>query len=186
MQITSDWRAVAANALTLLKPGGAIQWCEESTTEKLVVFNEVPGGSPVLASLFHRAWDTITAHYHARQQCNPFSYFGSAVDLVSVLQDVGARDVRYEVVEFTRVPGLRALWTVNVVETMRGVLQSIALEGGDVGFVREEELKSMFDRMVLLAREGKCYIRSDIHVHIAFKAKASALRSLKPGFRARL
>jgi len=102
------------------------------------------------------------------------------------LERAGARDVRCETIEFTRVPELRAPWTVNVVEAMRGVMQSIVMEGGSTGLESGGELGEVFNRMVDLAAEGKCYIRSDIHVHVAFKARDKKTSEPRLRIRARL
>jgi SAM-dependent methyltransferase len=174
MASDTDWSRVVENVMSLLKPGGALQWSEESSAEKLVLLNEIPGGDPELSMLLHQVWDIISNHFRSKGLSNPFSYFGS-VDLVSILESAGASSVRYEVTEFTKCPSLRTPWTINVIKCMRGVVQSIAMELGEqsLGF----DVEKLFDTMVRLALDGRSYLRSDIHTHIAFKASVEPMAS---------
>ena len=155
-----DWEVVTANALQLLKPGGAVQWAEADFLHAVFLRNGMQGTSPALQHVGRRFHEGIG---HRLQ-------FGYST-LPVVLEQQGFHDVFQQVVASDRLPETREALTRVSYDGIFGWAHQLRIKkiAGTWTLDEIEELEARTNEEIVLGS----YSRYDIYVTIGF-AKVSA------------
>lgn len=153
----SDWPVIARNVLSMLRPGGALQWIEADFRQCMQPLYTTPGSSTAALARF------MTQFLAPLPQC---SWMTS--NLEPTLEDVGFHDIKHDVSSVDRLPEDRQTLSRSWVRAARGGLRHHMKLGVPSGPRDEEELeqgyKGAIDNIA-----GGAYVRADMHVFTAFK-----------------
>ncbi|KAF2795401.1 S-adenosyl-L-methionine-dependent methyltransferase [Melanomma pulvis-pyrius CBS 109.77] len=157
------WESTLRNVLTLLKPGGAIQWTE---------------GNFFVARGFRGASSTSTGgHYLTRGQLQlngtlvkRFGY--NFPDFNKLFTDAGLQDVEEDVSSTDRLPEQRKDFTEIGLGAVFGALRNMASTKTE-GYWSEKEVDGFREKAVEDMDSG-AYLRWDLHVSIGFTSKWSS------------
>ncbi|KAF2876998.1 S-adenosyl-L-methionine-dependent methyltransferase [Massariosphaeria phaeospora] len=153
------WESTLRNVLTLLKPGGAIQWTE---------------GNFLVARGFRGAAPASTGgHWLSRAQAqmnntlvNRFGF--NFPDFTQLYADAGLERVEEDVLSTDRLPEQRPDFTEIGSGAVLGALKNLAGAGGD-GCWDEAKVEECREKARVDAESG-AYLRWDIHVTVGFLA----------------
>ncbi|KAF2021948.1 hypothetical protein BU24DRAFT_417593 [Aaosphaeria arxii CBS 175.79] len=154
------WNSTLRNVLTLLKPGGAIQWIE---------------GNFFIARGF-RGIDagSTGGHYLTRVQIQlntiltkRFGY--NFPEWTSFFEGEGLKDVEEDVLSTDRLPEQRTEFTEIGIGAVLGGLKNLA-SIKEQGYWSEEQVDD-YHKKALDDKDSGAYLRWDIHVTVGFKSK---------------
>ena len=154
------WESTLRNALTLLKPGGAIQWVE---------------GNFITARGYRGASPTSTKGYYltlARRKVNSVQKERIGLnfpDFINLFQDAGLHNIEEDVSSTDRLPELRQKFTDQMVGALFRLLKNLASTKTE-GYWSEEEVDGFHEKAVADMQSG-AYLRWDLHVTIGFTSK---------------
>jgi hypothetical protein len=157
------WESTLKNVMTLLKPGGAIQWTE---------------GNFWSARGYRGSNSTSSAgHYLTKGQLKMNGHLNERFgfnfpDFDTLFTDAGLQDVESDVSSTDRLPEQRQAFTEIGVGAVFGALKNMA-STKTAGYWTEEEVDSNKLRAVEDMQSG-AYLRWDIHVSIGFTSKWSS------------
>jgi hypothetical protein len=156
-----DWHDIARNSMALLKPGGYLQWLEGTLNQVVDVLCAVPGGDPEFSALLHESM--VQMHKFC-----PMDFTWAGKNLGSTLKTAGAEEVRHDIVSTDRVPEDRQTLTGLKIDVFR-TLASCSV--GAPGAWDLCKVQDTYTKLKELAKNGKVYVRFDIHTFIARKAE---------------
>lgn len=150
-----EWEIVAANALQLLKPGGAIQWAEADFLGSRYLRSGLQGTPRALQHVGRRFQEGIS---HRLQ-------FGYST-LPVVLEQQGFHNIFQDVVASDRVPETREALTRASYDGIFGWAHMLRMRNVDGAWTLDEieELKAKTKEEI----DSGCYCRYEIYVTIGF------------------
>lgn len=156
------WQATLKNVLTLLKPGGAIQWIE---------------GNFFVSRGFRGTASTSTGgHYLTRIQIQLNTTLNSRFgfnfpDFTKLFEGAGLKDVEEDVLSTDRLPEQRPDFTEIGIGAVTMGLKNLASAKVE-GYWTEEEVESYREKALQDMKSG-AYFRWDLHVTIGFTASGA-------------
>ena len=153
-----DWQTCASNVMSLLKPGGWVQW-EEADFPGMDVLQNVSGASRAACK---KALQGVIEGYRVHGKLG-----GEARKLGEIVQAAGYEQCEEDVVGSDRVADCRTAFTVVNKGAAVGLLNFVAKDPGS-GWTsdRVEELSRLCDEEI---KDDKVYWRVDLHVAIGRK-----------------
>jgi len=174
------WEVACQNILSLLKPGGWVQWeegdfkydthapigtkssCNGGLTEmssSMKVVQELPGASTRAAQEY---FDRLIAEERAHDQG-----IDDVPRLASYLSKVGFKNVNTDVFSTDRVAGTRQGFNNAVMGAYHGVTTMFIKNDGEKSFWNTEAAAKLYADAVSEVSDGKAYYRAEINVHSA-------------------
>ena len=152
-----DWQVVAANVLSLLKPGGAIQWEEMNGAATECFRGNSPIGIKNMAVV--RRLFVNGAGHRLRSGWNM---------LGDIFLGMGMEDVDVDVVPIDRVPETRKTGTLTILRVCLGFVK-LMIGSGKLDSVTKEEFAEM-ERKAYAEVEAGGYYWCKMYVSMGFKA----------------
>jgi SAM-dependent methyltransferase len=131
----AEWKTTIKNLITLLKPGGYLQWID---SDNLRIYQSQPGTS--LAAI-REVFASVAAYGESRDL-----RFGMITRTAEIFREEGLVDVSEDVFAGDRIAEDREVKTKNALESMRSILSHIATVPGS------EWTKEKYDRLLGEAR----------------------------------
>jgi SAM-dependent methyltransferase len=157
MRDESDWENFARNILSLLKPGGRIQWVEVFDTDNFVL-----GGEPAARELFQESFVKYKEATKERQTAMSYPH------RVPLLLACGAKGVHEEKIPTDRVVEQKLTWTITFSNAIHLLIERKIHDGTALGW-SEEEAKERARRIEELARNKNLFIRHVLQSVLATK-----------------
>jgi hypothetical protein len=154
------WAKTLDNVLTLLKPGGAIQWIE---------------GDFFVSRGFRGTAPTSTGGHYLTAIQNKMNgdlnkRFGfNFPDFTQLYENAGLKDVEEDVISTDRLVEQRSEFTAIGIGAVTGGLRNLASTLQQEGLWSVEEVDA-YKAKAIADMESGAYLRWDIHVTVGFKA----------------
>jgi SAM-dependent methyltransferase len=154
-----EWVPVLRNLMALLKPGGAIQWCEPNFVNRMLVRGET-GLSP---SALPRTMDIVMSGTVAERLNQGWN------ELPGLMRESGLIGVEADVVGCDRVPETRKAITAATWGPAIAYGRKLAKEKAP-GALTLDEVEDL-ERQCVEEQDRGCYLVYFIHTAIGFKPK---------------
>ncbi|KAG9734425.1 hypothetical protein KCU73_g10774, partial [Aureobasidium melanogenum] len=156
----NTWKLACENILSLLKPGGWVQW-EEADFARIKVVQNMPGASISAA----RELSEQIVH-HGRKSGQGWD---DVQNLASTMSSVGFKDVSVDLFSSDRVASTREGFNESIIGALAGMMKMFVKADGEASFWNEAGAQLHADAASELA-DGKAYYRAEINVVYARKA----------------
>lgn len=160
----SDWAPALENVLQILKPGGAIQWCENDTSlaarytlrsgplAKSLLTPLHPQIFPTYPVAFRRSWDTLLGSVPERAEAMVYG-FKNLPRLFADPEIGNLENVLVDAYSTDALPELREEYSLMCVEATISLM-----EGAFGSHAKEEDLGAWREEMILEVKNGN-YVR---------------------------
>lgn len=174
------WEVACQNILSLLKPGGWVQWEEgdfkydtlapiginhsrkrrlTTISSSMKVVQDVPGASTRAAQEY---FDRLIAEERAHDQG-----IDDVPHLALYLSKVGFKNVNTDVFSTDRVAGTRQGFNNAMMGAYHGITTMFIKSDGETTFWTSEAAAKLYADAVAELSDGKAYYRAEINVHSA-------------------
>ncbi|KAG9660275.1 hypothetical protein KCU64_g3297, partial [Aureobasidium melanogenum] len=155
----NTWKLACENILSLLKPGGWVQW-EEADFPRIKVVQNMPG---VSISAARELSEQIVQYGRKSGQG-----WDDVQNLASTMTDVGFGDFSVDVFSSDRVASTREGFNDSIIGALAGMMKMFVKADGEASFWNEAGAQLHAGAASELA-DGKAYYRAEINVVYARK-----------------